>query len=100
MKIDLDKIKKNLTDKKNIEYLEKVISDLKEENQKLIEQGDREFQKKVDEIDNLKNDIINVLNDNDMNIDIDIINDNKVKVPKYLAFRRRFFNSYKKSSLY
>ena len=54
LKIDLDKIKKNLTDKKNIEYLEKVISDLKEENQKLIEQGDREFQKKVDEIDNLK----------------------------------------------
>ena len=54
LQIDLDKIKKNLTDKKNIEYLEKVISDLKEENQKLIEQGDREFQKKVDEIDNLK----------------------------------------------
>ena len=53
LKIDLDKIKKNLTDKKNIEYLEKVISDLKEENQKLIEQGDREFQKKVDEIDNV-----------------------------------------------
>ena len=47
LKIDFEKIKNNLTQKKIIEDLEKILSDLKEENQKLIEQGDIDFQNKV-----------------------------------------------------